>query len=313
MLREHGKSSRGSTAKLGEIDMKTQCYDIGTIQAFLDGETASHASANIAVHIADCVDCATTLAVAEEETSFVFSTLDREMNSLVPTQRLWSRINDSIEVEKSRVPFHQRLFGFLSASLLSPSFSAAAGVLLVTLMFAAMWTFRPISIDSGDVAKINVHQPAVEAVQIGVPTVSTETPAIDSEAVEPAIRENTRTSTTQPTYATYNESPRPVRQAQPARAMTLAYIPGEESYLSTISELKRNYDSQKDTVLTPSGRVAIERDMAVVEHAIKEMQKIVRKNPNNQAARQVLYASYQDKIDLLSSVSQREEMLASLR
>jgi hypothetical protein len=40
------------------------------------------------------------LAVAEDENSFVFSALDREMNALVPTQRLWSRINDSIETEK---------------------------------------------------------------------------------------------------------------------------------------------------------------------------------------------------------------------
>jgi hypothetical protein len=53
--------------------------------------------------------------------------------------------------------------------------------------------------------------------------------------------------------------------------------------------------------------------MAVVNDSIKRMREVVKKNPRNQAARQVLYASYQDKIDLLSSVAQREELMASLR
>jgi hypothetical protein len=91
------------------------------------------------------------------------------------------------------------------------------------------------------------------------------------------------------------------------------YLPGEESYVKTISELKQNVDSQKDSVMTPSSRVSYERDMAVVNDSIKRMRDVVKKNPRNQAARQVLYSSYQDKIDLLNSVAQREELMASLR
>ena len=92
-----------------------------------------------------------------------------------------------------------------------------------------------------------------------------------------------------------------------------AYLPGEESYIKTIADLKDNVDQQKDRVLTPSTRVSYERDMAVVNDSINKMRDVVRKNPRSQAARQVLYASYQDKIDLLSSVAQREELMASLR
>ena len=91
------------------------------------------------------------------------------------------------------------------------------------------------------------------------------------------------------------------------------YLPGEESYVKTISELKQNVDSQKDSVMTPSSRVSYERDMAVVNDSINRMRDVVKKNPRNQAARQVLYSSYQDKIDLLNSVAQREELMASLR
>jgi hypothetical protein len=91
------------------------------------------------------------------------------------------------------------------------------------------------------------------------------------------------------------------------------YLAGEESYVRTISDLKQNVDAQKDTVMTPSSRVSYERDMAVVNDSIKRMREVVKKNPRNQAARQVLYSSYQDKIDLLNSVAQREELMASLR
>ena len=65
--------------------------------------------------------------------------------------------------------------------------------------------------------------------------------------------------------------------------------------------------------MRPSQRVAYEHDMAVVDDAIVKMKKEVKKNPANRSARQVLYASYQNKIDLLKSVSQKEELMASLR
>ena len=92
-----------------------------------------------------------------------------------------------------------------------------------------------------------------------------------------------------------------------------AYAPGEESYVKTIVGLKENVEGRKDTILTPSTRVAFERDMAVVDDSIKKMRDVVKKNPKNQSARQVLYSSYQDKIDLLNSVAQREELIASIR
>ena len=52
--------------------MKENCFDIGTIQAFLDGELASERLENVARHLALCDDCALQLAAAEEETAFAF-------------------------------------------------------------------------------------------------------------------------------------------------------------------------------------------------------------------------------------------------
>ena len=89
-------------------------------------------------------------------------------------------------------------------------------------------------------------------------------------------------------------------------------MPGEESYVKTISSLSSTVKDQKDEVLRPSERIAYERDMAVVNDTIAKMRTEVKKNPKNASAKQVLYSSYQNKIDLLNSVSQKEELVASL-
>lgn len=107
--------------------MNGKCLDIGTIQAFLDGETRPEDAVRISDHVADCDACTVLLAQAEEENSLVFSVLDREMNTLVPTQRLWNRINAEIAEEKSHVSVWQRFLGTIAAGLMSPAFAGAAG------------------------------------------------------------------------------------------------------------------------------------------------------------------------------------------
>ncbi|MGI8639065.1 MAG: anti-sigma factor family protein, partial [Pyrinomonadaceae bacterium] len=86
------------------------CFDEGTIQAFLDGELASDLLENVARHVAVCDGCALLMAEAEEESAFAFSALEQEFNTLVPTQRLWTKINDSIVRERKSV--WQTVFAF---------------------------------------------------------------------------------------------------------------------------------------------------------------------------------------------------------
>ena len=83
--------------------------------------------------------------------------------------------------------------------------------------------------------------------------------------------------------------------------------------MKTISSLARTVEEQKDEVLRPSERVSYERDMALVNDTIAKMRKEVKRNPRNESAKQVLYSSYQNKIDLLNSVSQKEELVASFK
>jgi Putative zinc-finger len=290
--------------------MNGKCLDIGTIQAFLDGETSPDVSLELAHHIGGCPACADRLALAEDENSFVFSALDREMNTLVPTQRLWSRINESIEVQKSTDSIWRGVYAFIATSFVSPSLTTAAGLLLVFTFMAVMWTLR--------------SDAPTEIGFVGGPLVNYEAPPQTLD-IKPIIPETTGTSTGPSTQAitvsnhSSKELENLVREANrrnEIRATNAVYygpLPGEHSYLKTITDLKETVDGRKDAVFNASGRVAFERDLAVVNDAIKRTQKVVRSNPRNQAARQVLYSAYQDKIDLLNTVAQRDELIASTR
>lgn len=285
--------------------MNGKCFEIGRIQAFLDGELTPDLSARFTNHVADCDACAALLARAEEEMSIVFPALDREFNTLVPTQRLWTRINDSIVEEKRSAPFWQRFRNAILAQIASPSLAAAAGVLIVFGTFAAIWSLRSGSaVDPGPIAS-NITKPAAPAPVINDPG---QVASIINEPTEtkPAPRIDRASST--------RENIRPVtagyRPATAPAASSNGYIPGEESYVKTIENLSSTVDTQKDTALRPSARITYERDMAVVDDAIKRMKHEVRKNPKNESAKQVLYSSYQNKIDLLNSIAQKEELMS---
>ena len=299
------------------MNVNGKCFEIGTIQSFLDGETTPEVSLKLTDHVADCDACARVMADAEEESSFVFSTLERELNTLVPTQRLWSRINETIEVEKANVPFWQKALVFVQTSLLSPSLAAAFGILLMVGIFA-IWSLRT---GSDEIANVpNLPVPSVDK-QIDVPVKETVQIPDTSSAV-PAFKKSQLPEKELQKLAQQTSAKSTQREIKPDTAYyqvpanssaSDGYLPGEESYVKTIADLKQNVDSQKDSVMTPSSRVSYERDMAMVNDSIKRMREVVKKNPRNKAAQQVLYSSYQDKIDLLNSVSQREELMASLR
>jgi hypothetical protein len=298
--------------------MNGNCLDIGTIQAFLDGETRPEQAVKISEHIEDCDACTILLAQAEEESSMVFSVLDRELNSLVPTQRLWSRINAEISEEKSRSSVWGRLAAFVTVSLASPSFASAAGILIVFGMVAAVWVMNSgDGLTNGEVAGANA--PVSSVSHISEPTVSAA-PTLSDATLASVIEAPAERKSVKVTNLSDSEINRMIRanyvvsgpkkvSAVPARAQ---YLPGEESYVKTINELQETVTAQ-NAAARPSGEVSFQRDLAVVDDSISKMRKVVKKNPRNLAARQVLYSSYQDKIELLKSSAQRDELMASFQ
>ncbi len=304
--------------------MNDKCFEIGTIQAFLDGETSPQLSFDITSHTAKCDNCALLLANAEEETAQVFAMLDRELNTLVPTQRLWSSITVALAEEKKHVSLWDRSRGYLLALFANPSLAVACSVLVVFGLVAGIWTLKtPVSNDlAREVAVAPAPvSPAGTAVEHVNTTGTTEPISAAPKRIEvgvtdlpPAkIREMIQTANyrSESRAATAQHA---VVKTGPASAPEFEEgMPGEESYVRTIATLKETVDSRKDLIMDPSARVSFERDLAVVNDSIKKMKDVVQKNPKNQAAKQVLYSSYQNKIDLLNSVVEREELLASLQ
>lgn len=300
--------------------MSKECLELGTIQAYVDGELSPVDFASVSAHTAACRDCTLLLAEAEEENSFVFAALDREMDTLVPTQRLWTRISESIEVENGRTPLWKKLYAFVTTQIASPTLAAAAGVLVIFGFAAVVFTLKSGFVPTDELAN---NVPEVRTVTEGTTEV-VSAPNTASAAVPDSKGTTPQGATGSVHVIKSNHSPEELRRIVSAnnrrstenqprpQYLNYQYLPGEESYIKTIAELEQNTSSQNSAVRA-SGQVAFQRDLAVVDEAIKRMRDVVRKNPRNQAARQVLYAAYQDKVDLLNSAAQRDELMASLR
>lgn len=295
--------------------MTEKCYDEGIIQAFLDGELAAETVENISRHVAVCDDCALLLAVSEEESALAYTALEQEFNTLVPTQRLWTKINDSIEREKKS--FWKPIF----ALLLRPSTAAFASLLFVAVVSITLFTVKQ-DLPVQNAALTNVKESIIVSPQIksvsapinqslpvtskirNVPNASDKSLRNEARAIKAAYvsQENVRTP-----YV------KPIIENDTVVAAPPETLSGEASYLKTIATLTQTVNNRKDEVLDSSSRFAFERDLAVTDDAIKQMRQQVEKNPRDEAAKQILRSSYQNKIDLLNSVADKTELMASLR
>lgn len=286
--------------------MTDKCLDIGIIQAFLDGELSHDETSRVSSHMALCDTCAISFAEAESEATFVFSALDRELDTLVPTQRLWNKINDSIAVEKAQMPWWKKAWALVSIGLANPSIAVAASLVIVVGVFATVWMNRAPVKSVSPTNNIAAVKPSTTVTapsnNISVSDVPDTVVSTDAPRIEQAVfRSEPRRATVAPADA---------RSSSTSFADPLA---GESSYVNTISALAKTVEDKKGGVLRPSQRIAFERDMAMVDDSIAKMRTEVKRNPKNETARQVLYSSYQNKIDLLNSVAQKEELMASIR
>ena len=301
--------------------MKENCFDEGIIQAFLDGELTSDASENVARHVALCDDCAILLAKAEDETAFAFSALESELNTLVPTQRLWSKINDSIE--KKEKTFRQKIYAFVS----NPTSIAFASMLVVFAVFVGTLNLQQADKLENSVAQripnkqtsaLSVSRNAVNSAATpptdDLPEIKTAEAKPESKDYQVVKTKFTKVEESRKTNKQPNLKPKtPEVETNYEPRMAAENLSGEDSYLKTIATLTKTVDNRKDQILKPSARFAFEKDLAVVDDAIQLMQKEVKKNPKNEIAKEMLRASYQNKIDLLNSVTEKSELMASLR
>lgn len=317
--------------------MMDKCFDEGIIQAFLDGELGSKMIDKVTSHIALCDSCALAIAEAEQETEYAFAALEKEFDTLVPTQRLWTKINDSIEYESNKRSIWQTLSEYLT----NPMAAVCASLLIAFGLFAGIVKF--IDSQTGEFAMLEpvgmeVYDPFQDVVFVE------PAPAIQDDADE-SIADNGKSNQTVLVKNTPNnnrkyrvvnarysdkggvrkgngkvntikkqptQKPIPTDVDNSQFATQVAYLPGENTYMRTIETLEQKVNERKDYVLNASARFSYEKDLAVADDAINKMREEVKKNPKNIAAREVLRSAYQNKIDLLNAVSEKTELLVSL-
>lgn len=293
------------------------CVDIGTIQSFLDGELATSASEAVGHHIGLCDNCANLLATAEDENSVAFAALENEFNVPVPTHRLWTKINQ--EIESKRPTFWQTILAGLNFK--NPLILSFASLLLVFGTFAIFYNSEKTAIVNSvvkneikPVESSPIYQNIPDnnvpdssnsaentAVKSSIPEIK-KFPVIKAKLVSPKLEKREK--------LTVNENIKPSVLSTTA---TPQLVTGEDTYIKTIATLSQNADSKKDMAFRPSARIDYERNLAMVDNAISTMQKKARKNPKDIGAKQILFSSYQNKIDLLSSVSEKSQLIATLR
>lgn len=312
--------------------MTEKCFDEGTIQAFLDGELPTDLLENVARHTAMCANCSMLLMQAEKEAAFAFSALDAEFNSLVPTERIRTNLYDAIsKIEEPRTSFWTRIFG-VGFSFSNPSIVAFASLVLVVGLFTVLFINRESGKMGGN--EVAVVKPNPDVVAVNNPPVHNDPinsgnetgnsepdndntqknkPVITAPIYRPAVSEQAtiQKANFKPEKSAIEER-RPKIEDRPV-SNSGSVLLGEESYIKTIATLTESVNSRKDSVMRPSERVAFETDLAVVDDAIAKMRKEVRRNPKNEAAKQVLRSSYQSKIELLNSVAEKTELMATLR
>ncbi len=264
-----------------------------------------------------CDSCALAVAEAEEEVEFAFCELDREFNNLVPTERLWTKINQSIKSGAGNRSIWQSVLAFLT----SPTAVGFASLIIVFGLFIGLYGLKNTS-DKEPLAQIS--PPVLSESPIAdVPVPGPEKSLIadrDSDAdeehssrnaeraanfkVRNAIYERRSAAQTTENRTVENE----VRDvAQPGDSLR-----AEESYVKTIATLEKTVNSRKDEVMLPAARFSYEKDIALADDTIKKLKDELRKNPNNEAARVLLRSSYQNKIDILNSLAEKSELMASL-
>jgi hypothetical protein len=266
----------------------------------------------VARHVSGCDACEILMSDIEAESAAVALAFETENFELVPTERLRTKIFTEIAEIESKSSWLQSAaaaLGFSNGFKWSmPAMAAFAGLVLVAGVVGFVLMSKPQqdlrAASAAPPRPLGNSRAAAPIAQIpDEPAGNLNTPNA------PVIRSNYTAPKAVYREAVYRETvnaPAPVRtEVQP--------LEDEERYLQTINTLERSVGGRKGVSYKPANMVSYERDLATVDDSIRKMQKMARKNPKDDASKQLLLASYQNKIDLLSAASEKTELMASMR
>jgi hypothetical protein len=318
--------------------MTKRCLDEGLLQAFIDGELPRGQAGEAAAHLAACDSCAAALSAAEQESAFFATAFAPDESLVVPSEILRSRIGAAVaQLEPAAEPAEARRegrnFGGLLASFkglfsFTPQGATAfAGLLaVVTLSVIYFSTQRPQPAPAGgvDATQIARNEPA-PAPQ---PALTHAPEGTAPETAEPgAAGQGTASAAgpgTVPAPAKLNPGAGAagvnsgarrapgggVRPRGPAPAPKEEALPGEGEYRTAIASLEKTIELGGEESLRPSLRAEYERNLAVLDSAIKQTRQVAAQNPEDRDAVGFLMAAYQSKVELLSKVADQAQAAA---
>lgn len=283
--------------------MRSQCLDEGMIQSYLDGELPQNLIEKTVAHLASCDDCALALSEAQDELEMLSVALEPELSLPIPSESLRQRINVAIQAETQRHEFTEpktsRFSSWISTLTASFAFKPQYAIGFATVLFAVLiGTLFLIS---------NKNSEGMTPIAV-----------VDSEIKMPNADDYLYEPTPKPTIINVGGegnkvTPKKQTRVRPKAVNPNAPLPEEKSYLEAIASLEKAIKEQGDLNTRPTLLSEYERSLAIINRAIAETQKDVRSNPKDKGAAQLLYASYQSKIDLLNVVSNQNQLYAALR
>jgi len=287
-----------------------ECLSEDVLQLFVDGELKGVHLENAVSHLAGCETCTIGLQELEKEANFVTAALAAEFDGGVPTEQLRRRIEAAIAGMNVVSPVHSVapvqswrdwLRTFCAAISLTPQRGFAFGGLAAVVLFAAiasilMWRNVPNEVNrtkSQVVASDQTSTPDVKVDESG----GTPVPASSTSPAPRLGGFNNR-----PSPVAKRNPPTPSKRSSSPAVAEVKLFPGERSYLKTIAALD-NAIKSGNTTMRPALQAEYERNLALVDRAIATTRNAAKRNPNNPDAADFMFAAYQSKVDLLSTIA----------
>jgi hypothetical protein len=303
----------------------TGCLEEGVLQAYLDGELPAAQMETAAQHLAACHSCAELAREAEHEYALFATALAPVLDAPPPSEQLRARLEEAIaDLQPPRYaapPQPRRLRAWWTALAAAFAFTPrqmaafASFLVAITLTVALTALRQQRHANEPQVAGTPVSQPGPANADMNGDAL---TPNNSDTPIAPQIVATTA-GDRKPNRGNVIKSARraPVQSAGVKSRQTTAgtqsapLLPDEKKYLLTIATLDAAIASQGQQGLSPSLRAEYERNLALVDEAIVATRVAARRNPQDASAKEFLRAAYQNKIDLLSAVSDQTQFIAA--
>lgn len=268
----------------------TECLSEVTLQALFDGELDRKTTGRIVAHLGACENCSRAAATAENENRLLTEALQLEFANAAPYERAYQRIERAISrgeitsAARAGISSRHRWWNAPAAILFSSNRSALAAavlalVVLSTILIAAY--LRPNA--PTRIARLESKAPV---------SIASPAPTSEPDNLGSAPGHNDP------------EQPRafaPRKSASRTRRTVSKPLPGEDDFERQIAALAATIES--DPPMQTGLRVEYEHNLELLNEVIELTRNAARNNPRDPQGAQFMFASFQDKINLLKQVA----------